>query len=463
MLTELDRITKAYDIRGIADVSFTSHHAFALGRGFADWASSTGRVGEGGGIVVGRDCRNSGEGFAAAFMEGVLCEGIDVYDIGLCSTDMAYAASGVFAAPVAMLTASHNPAEYNGVKLAGPSAEPLSRSSGLTEVITAAARRATLPASGVRGVVRSVDFLSTFVDLVLERVDTAPLRGLDVVVDVANGMGGLIVPAVADAVGLRARVLYGELDGSFPNHPADPLNPANLVDLQAAVRERPVFAGIAFDGDADRAFLVDDGGVPVSGSTTTALVAVGMLAAHPGSTILHNLICSRSVPETIAANGGIAIRTPVGHSLIKQYMADTGAVFGGEHSAHYYFRSFWRADSGILAALHALTLVVEAGQPLSVHRQRFERYVSSGEVNVSVVNPAVTLDAAAAAFEHRLVDRLDGVSVSGDRWWGNLRGSNTEPVLRVNLEARDDKDLAAAIEEVDEFLAPHRTPASSPS
>lgn len=447
----LRAICTKYDIRGIADETFTERHASALGNGFAAWCAKSGRLAAGY-IVVGRDCRVSGERLSEAFIEGILDQGCDVVDIGLASTDMLYAASGQTNAPGAMLTASHNPAQYNGIKLTGPGAAPLSREHGIGEIIAAAGT----PKAARRGTRRREAWLERFVELILGSVDTRALRGKVVAVDAANGMGALIAPAILDAAGIKHRILYGELDGKFPNHPANPLEAENLRDLQAHVLREKAWAGIAFDGDADRAFLVDGNGAGVSGSTTTALVAEGILRKTPGERVLHNLICSRAVRETIEACGGTAIRTPVGHSIIKRIMAETGAVFGGEHSAHYYFKNFWRADSGIMAALHALTIVAEHESDLVAMRGRYEPYVASGEINHKVAEPAACL----AAFEHAAAaittELLDGVSFDAGKWWGNVRGSNTEPFVRVNIEAVDDGALAEGVAHVNAMVLTQR-------
>jgi len=448
---ELHAICTKYDIRGIADATFTERHARALGNGFAAWCTKSGRIGAGY-IVVGRDCRVSGARLSEAFIEGVLDQGCDVVDIGLASTDMLYAASGQSHTPGAMITASHNPAQYNGIKLTGPGAAPLSREYGIREIIAAAGT----PRAAQRGRKRTESWLERFVELVLTSVDTRKLQGKVVAVDAANGMGALIAPAVLEAAGIKHRILYGELDGTFPNHPANPLEAENLRDLQAYVVGEQAWAGIAFDGDADRAFLVDGHGVGVSGSTTTSLVAEGILRRTPGERVLYNLICSRAVRETIEACGGTPIRTPVGHSIIKRIMAETGAVFGGEHSAHYYFRDFWRADSGIMAALYALTIVAAHESDLATMRGRYEPYVASGEINHKVADTAATL----AHVEHVAVgittDLLDGVSLDAGKWWGNVRRSNTEPFVRVNIEAVDAGALAEGIADVNAMILAKR-------
>jgi phosphomannomutase len=360
--------------------------------------------------------------------------GADVTDVGLASTDLVYFASGHLDAPGAMLTASHNPAKYNGIKLCRAGAAPVGEQTGLQQIKEMVASGVTSRGE-VSGKLEHVDLLQAFGDHVRSFVDAAALKPLKVVADTANGMGGLVVPAVFEGLPFSLTVLYGELDGSFPNHPADPIQPENLKDLQRAVLDLNADIGLAFDGDADRVFLVDDKGVPVSGSTTTAIVAAGILDRHPGETVVYNLICSHAVPEIIREHGGTPVRARVGHSFIKQVMAETGAIFGGEHSAHYYFRDNWRADSGSIAALLVLEQLGRSGLPLSELRKPFERYVQSGEINSRVDSPNAIIDSVAAAFPAKAQDRLDGLTVDLGDWWFNLRPSNTEPLLRLNLEA----------------------------
>lgn len=436
----LDAIFKAYDIRGIYPDEIDESVARRLGNAFARFTGAAT-------IVVGRDMRPSSEPLAAAFTEGAVLTGADVIDVGLASTDLVYFASGRLDAPGAMFTASHNPAQYNGVKLCRAGAAPVGQETGLGAIKDAVAsgliERAQDP-----GCVRTRDMLDDFGAHVRSFVDTSALTPLKVVADTANGMGGLVVPKVFEGLPFDLTVLFGELDGTFPNHPADPIQPENLKDLQRAVIDERADIGLAFDGDADRVFLVDDEGVAVSGSTTTAMVARSILERHPGETVVHNLICSKAVPEVIREAGGTPVRTRVGHSFIKQVMADTGAVFGGEHSAHYYFRDNWRADSGSIAALVVLEQLCRSGRPLSELRLPFERYSASGEINTRVDDPAAVIERVASAFAGEEQDRLDGLTVDAGAWWFNLRPSNTEPLLRLNLEAADDDACAARVSEV---------------
>jgi phosphomannomutase len=423
----LDGVFKAYDIRGVYPDEIDEALARRIGNCFAHFTGAQH-------LVVGRDMRPSSEPLAAAFMEGAMLAGADVTDVGLASTDLVYFASGHLDAPGAMLTASHNPAKYNGIKLCRAGAAPVGEQTGLQQIKEMVASGVTSRGE-VSGKLEHVDLLQAFGDHVRSFVDAAALKPLKVVADTANGMGGLVVPAVFEGLPFSLTVLYGELDGSFPNHPADPIQPENLKDLQRAVLDLNADIGLAFDGDADRVFLVDDKGVPVSGSTTTAIVAAGILDRHPGETVVYNLICSHAVPEIIREHGGTPVRARVGHSFIKQVMAETGAIFGGEHSAHYYFRDNWRADSGSIAALLVLEQLGRSGLPLSELRKPFERYVQSGEINSRVDSPNAIIDSVAAAFPAKAQDRLDGLTVDLGDWWFNLRPSNTEPLLRLNLEA----------------------------
>ncbi len=444
-MSALDAIFKAYDVRGIVPDQLDPAAARAIGWAFARFTG-------GGRLIVGRDMRASGVELAAAFTEGARAAGADVVDIGLVSTDLLYFASGHLDAPGAMFTASHNPAAYNGIKFCLAGASPVGEETGLAAVRDLAAQALAeppVPAPG-GGSVEHADLLDAYAEHVHSFVDVAALRPLHVVADTANGMGGLVVPRVLAGLPVRLEVLYGELDGTFPNHPADPIQPDNLRDLQAAVLERGADVGLAFDGDADRVFLVDEEARPVSGSLTTALVAQAILADHPGATILHNLICSHVVPETIAAAGGVAVRTRVGHSFIKQKMAETGAVFGGEHSGHYYFRDNFRADSGIIAAMFVLQEMSRRARPLSELLAPLRRYWASGEVNTEAPDPAGTVEAVAAhlAAAGEAVDRLDGLTVERGDWWFNLRPSNTEPLLRLNVEAADAETGRRHVDEV---------------
>jgi phosphomannomutase len=425
----LDGIFKAYDIRGVYPEEIDEALARRIENSFAHFTGAQH-------LVVGHDMRASSEPLAAAFIEGATLAGADVTDVGLASTDLVYFASGRLDAPGAMLTASHNPAQYNGIKLCRAGAAPIGEQSGLQQIKEMVASGVTSRGE-VSGKVERVDLLEAFGEHVRSFVDKSVLKPLTVVADTANGMGGLVVPRVFEGLPFSLTVLFGELDGSFPNHPADPIQAENLKDLQRAVLDLNADIGLAFDGDADRVFLVDDKGVPVSGSTTTAIVAAGILDRHPGETVVYNLICSHAVPEIIREHGGIPVRARVGHSFIKQIMAETGAIFGGEHSAHYYFRDNWRADSGSIAALLVLEQLGRAGIPLSELRKPFERYVQSGEINSRVDDPLAIIEKVAAEFADDSQDRLDGLTVERGDWWFNLRPSNTEPLLRLNLEAPD--------------------------
>ena len=430
----LDDIVKAYDVRGTVPDQLNTDVAHALGVGFARFCG-TPRV------LVARDMRPSGPELVDAFSRGVMEQGIDVVDLGLASTDLMYYAAGTLDAPGAMFTASHNPAGYNGVKFCLSGARPVGSDTGLDEVKQVAADvlngHGPLPAA-TAGSQSSRNLLEAFADHVVSFVDVASMRPLRVVADTANGMGGLVVPAVFQRLPqITLEIMYGELDGTFPNHPADPLQPANQRDLQARVVAGGFDIGLAFDGDADRVFVVDEAGRGLSGSTTTALLAAGVLRSNPGATVLHNLICSRAVPEVIREHGGVPVRTKVGHSFIKQRMAETGAVFGGEHSAHYYFLKNFRADSGLIASLLVLNEVSQANSDLSVVRKPFERYSSSGEINTQVADTQAVIGKVAAHFAGFEQDHLDGLTVDCGPWWFNLRPSNTEPLLRLNLEAPD--------------------------
>jgi phosphomannomutase len=450
--SRLEPIFKAYDIRGTVPDQLDAPLVEAIGAAFARFARdddpTVARV------LVGRDMRPSGVELADAFARGVTSQGLDVVLLGLCSTDEVFFAAGRFDAPAAQLTASHNPAGYNGIKLALAGARPVGEDSGLDRIKADVVAGVT-PA-GATGTVTEQDVLADFAEHVHSFVDVKALTPLKIVADTANGMGGLVAPAVFEGLPFDLDVLYGELDGTFPNHPADPIQPENLVDLQARVRALGADIGLAFDGDADRVFLVDDRGELVSGSLTTAIVAKVMLAKNPGSTILHNLICSKAVPEVIRENGGTPVRTRVGHSLIKKVMAETGAAFGGEHSGHYYFRDNYRADSGIIAALTVLEELCRSGTKLSELRKPFERYADSGEINTRVGDPAAVIDAVAAHFAATVPaaaqDRLDGLTVDLGPWWFNLRPSNTEPLLRLNLEAPTADEVATRVAAVRELI-----------
>jgi phosphomannomutase len=445
-MTSLDDIFKAYDIRAVVPDQLDAELARKVGSAFAAFAKSPR-------ILVGNDMRPSGPELVAAFSDGVTSAGVDVVLLGLVSTDELFYATGALDAPGAMFTASHNPARYNGIKLCLAGARPVGIQSGLQE-IRQAIETGDLPqvAEEERGTVSHRDVLASYAAQVRSFVDHDALKPLRVVADTANGMGGLVIPVVFEGLPFDLEVMYGELDGNFPNHPADPIQPANLADLRARVLEKGADVGLAFDGDADRCFVVDDEAEPISGSTTTAIVAKAMLEKFPGEKILYNLICSRAVPEVIRENGGTPVKTRVGHSFIKGVMADTGAVFGGEHSGHYYFRDNYRADSGSIAALVVLEVISKAGVPLSELRKPFDRYAQSGEINTEVDRPQGVVDGMAKVFATEYPDatqdRLDGLTVEFGDWWFNVRPSNTEPLVRLNVEAPDRASCTGRTEEL---------------
>ncbi|MHA6805597.1 phosphomannomutase/phosphoglucomutase [Salinifilum ghardaiensis] len=443
-MRDLSEIVKAYDIRGVVDEQLDTGVAAEIGAAFT-------RVVGGSAVVVGHDMRESSPRLVSAFADGVTAQGLDVINIGLASTDMLYFASGQLDLPGAMFTASHNPAQYNGIKLCRSGAAPVGQDSGLSE-IQELVGRGVPEFLGQRGSVTERDMVADYAAFLRERVDLSGSRPLRIVVDAGNGMGGRTVPPVFEGLPIEIEPLYFELDGTFPNHVANPLEPENLVDLQRRVREVGADAGLAFDGDADRCYVVDERAEPVPPSAITALVAARELAKEPGATVIHNLITSRAVPEIIAENGGKPVRSRVGHSFIKQTMAETGAIFGGEHSAHYYFRDFWRADSGMLAALHVLAALGEQSEPLSRLMADYARYAASGEINSTVTDQHERMRAVAEEFGGRpgaRTDELDGLTVElpGGAWF-NLRPSNTEPLLRLNVEAGDTGSMAALRDEV---------------
>lgn len=448
----LAAVFKAYDVRGTVPDQLDEELAEAIGAAFARFAAeeSAGGAAPVGRILVARDMRPSGVALVEAFARGACAQGADVVDLGLGSTDLLYYAAGSMGAPGAMFTASHNPAGYNGVKFCLAGARPVGEESGLRRVaeLAGAHLAGELPDADRKGSRSSADVLEDFAAHVRGFVDVSALRPLKVVADTANGMGGLVVPAVFASLPFDLEVMYGELDGTFPNHPADPIQPANTADLRARVVEVGADVGLAFDGDADRVFLVDERGEGLSGSTTTAIIAAGILDKNPGETVIHNLICSKAVPEVIREHGGTPVRTRVGHSFIKQVMASTGAVFGGEHSAHYYFRDNYRADSGLIAALVVLEQMSVAGVPLSELRRPVERYAASGEINTRVADTAEVIERVASHYSDLPQDRMDGLTVDAGDWWFNLRPSNTEPLLRLNLEAGDERACEARVAEV---------------
>lgn len=421
-------IFKAYDVRGVVPDDLDADIARRIGSAYARWSGAPA-------IAIGRDCRISSPELAEALARGITAAGTDVVDVGLASTDLLYFASGYLDVPGIMLTASHNPKMWNGMKFCRAGAAPVGQDTGLREIaeMTDAAEPPPLER---RGNVEARDLLGPYVEHVLSFIDAAALRPLKVVADTANGMGGLVLPAVAARLPIELIHLYPELDGTFPNHPADPIDPANQEDLKAAVLEHGADIGLAFDGDADRVFVVDELAQGVSGSEITALVAKAMLAKHPGATVVHNVITSWTVPEVIAESGGKAVRTRVGHSFIKQVMADTDAIFGGEHSGHYYFRDNYRADSGLIAAVIVLEQLSRAGTEMSEALRPFRRYSASGEINSRVADTAAATERIASAHADGDQDRLDGLTISYADWWCNVRPSNTEPLLRLNVEAR---------------------------
>jgi phosphomannomutase len=425
---DLSRIFKAYDVRGVVPDELDVGLVREIGAAFA-------RVADGDAILIGHDARESSDAFADGLADGITSQGVDAVYLGLASTDLLYFASGSLDLAGIMITASHNPKEYNGLKFCQPGARPVGQDTGLQQ-IRALVEGGIEPAPGPRGSVEHRDLLEAYVDHVLRFIDIDAMRPLRVVVDTANGMGGLVVPAVFSRLPITAHYLFAELDGTFPNHPADPLNPENQRDLKAAVREHGADVGLAFDGDADRVFLVDEHAEDVSGSLLTALVAASMLRGEPGAKVVHNLICSWIVPETIRANGGVPVRTRVGHSFIKQVMADTGAIFGGEHSGHYYFRENYRADSGLIAAVVALAELSASGGSLSALLAPYRKYWDSGEINSVVGDQAGKIEELAGRHADGRQDRLDGLTVEYEDWWFNVRPSNTEPLLRLNAEAR---------------------------
>lgn len=449
--TDLSTVVKAYDVRGVVPDQFDEPISRALGAAFVDVTGASR-------IVVAHDMRETGPGLARAFADGALHRGASVVEMGLASTDMLYFASGHLDLPGAMFTASHNPARYNGVKLCRARAVAIGRDSGLSEIRVAAERYLAdrLPAATVAGTVEQVNLLDAYATHLRGLVDLSGVRPLKVVVDAGNGMGGYTVPAVlGDSVlaplPLSIVPLYFELDGTFPNHEANPLEPANLVDLQERVVTEGADIGLAFDGDADRCFVIDASGAAVSPSAITALVAARELERAPGATVIHNLITSRAVPEVIRERGGVPVRTRVGHSFIKAEMARTGAVFGGEHSAHYYFRDFWFADTGMLAAMHVLAALGSQPRSLADLVEPYARYVASGEINSTVRDQADRLSAVRAAYVDVAtdIDDLDGLTVSlPDGSWFNVRTSNTEPLLRLNVEAATPETMARLRDEV---------------
>ncbi|MEA2434667.1 MAG: phosphomannomutase [Actinomycetota bacterium] len=439
MPTDFDKIFKAYDVRGVYPDELDEAGAARIGHAFARFVG-------GDRVILGRDMRISGESLSRAFAAGAVAAGAEVVDLGLVSTDALYYASGVMDMPGAMFTASHNPPKYNGLKVCKAKAAPIGEDSGLQEIKKAAASTELDRFPEVDPVKEEI--LERYAAHCRGFVDESVLRPLKVAIDAGNGMAGKTVPLVFDELPFEVTPLFFELDGTFPNHLANPIEPANLVDLQKAVAEHGCDVGIAFDGDADRMFLVDERGELISGSTTTAMVAARLLKKNPGEKILYNLICSWAVKEVIEESGGVPIRTRVGHSFIKEIMAETGAIFGGEHSGHYYFRDNFRADSGMIAALLVLEAMSEAGVPLSKTVEPYERYYQSGEINSEVTDQDGTLKTLAERYSDGKLDWTDGLTVEYDDWWFNCRPSNTEPLLRLNLEARTQDSMERKRDEV---------------
>jgi phosphomannomutase len=442
---DLSKIVKAYDIRGVVPDELDESVAHDVGAAFVRVVGATK-------VVTAHDMRETSPALARAFAEGATAQGADVVEAGLGSTDLLYFAAGSLDVPGAMFTASHNPAKYNGIKLCRAGAAPVGQDTGLAD-IRALVEEGVPAYDGKPGSITSRDVLADYAAYMKKLVPgIGDIRRLSVVVDAGNGMGGLTVPVVFDGLPVELTPMYFELDGSFPNHEANPIEPENLRDLQAKVREVGADVGLAFDGDADRCFVVDERGETVAPSVLTALIAARELAKDPGSTIIHNLITSHAVPEIVREHGGVPVRTRVGHSFIKATMAETGAVFGGEHSGHFYFRDFWRADSGMLAALHTLAALGQQDRPLSQLLADYSRYAASGEINSTVDDQQARMDAVEEHFAGRAgaaVDHLDGLTVElGDGAWFNLRPSNTEPLLRLNVEAADDAAMAALRDEV---------------
>ncbi|MET9085286.1 phosphomannomutase/phosphoglucomutase [Streptomyces sp. NPDC004237] len=448
MAADLSQIVKAYDVRGVVPDQWDEGLAELFGAAFVQVTGAAA-------IVVGHDMRPSSPGLTRAFARGAAARGVDVTEIGLCSTDQLYYASGALGLPGAMFTASHNPARYNGIKMCRASAAPVGQDTGLAEIRELAERwsqeGAPEPAA-TPGTITTRDTLTDYAAYLRSLVDLASIRPLKVVVDAGNGMGGHTVPTVFEGLPLTLVPMYFELDGTFPNHEANPLDPANIVDLQQRVREESADLGLAFDGDADRCFVVDERGEPVSPSAITALVAARELAKNGGKgTVIHNLITSWTVPEVVRENGGTPVRTRVGHSFIKAEMAKSGAIFGGEHSAHYYFKDFWNADTGMLAALHVLAALGGQKAPLSSLVAQYDRYTGSGEINSTVADQLASLAEIRAVYGDRddlTLDDLDGLTVTAADWWFNVRPSNTEPLLRLNAEARDEATMTKVRDEV---------------
>lgn len=444
-------IFKAYDIRGLVDTELTRQFAFSTGVAFAKFLELKREPGT---VVVGEDMRPSSPELADAFASGVTSQGFDVIRIGLASTDMLYFAAGKLNLAGAMFTASHNPAEYNGIKLCLSGAKPIGKETGL-QIIEKFVNEGVPVSNRHMGKERNQEMLTEYVDHLLNLVDLSAMRQLRIVIDAGNGMAGFTAPAVFERINTEVTQMYFELDGTFPNHEANPIDEANLKDLKKMVKKKKADIGLAFDGDADRCFLVDENGEAVNPSLLTALISERELAKNPGASIIYNLISSRAVKEIIEENGGKPLRSRVGHSFIKAMMAESGAVFGGEHSGHFYFSDFWRADSGMLAALHAIAALGSTDKSLSQLLKPYARYVASGEINSKVSDGALVIAGLKELYGSKSqieLDELDGLTVNGDTWWFNVRASNTEPLLRLNVEARDEALMAKVRDEVLAFI-----------
>lgn len=439
-------VFKAYDIRGLVDSEIDSDFAFETGIAFARFLQIEREPAT---VVIGEDMRPSSPLLAEAFSAGVTSQGMDVIRIGLASTDLMYFASGKLGLPGAMFTASHNPAEYNGIKLCLSQARPIGRESGLLTIEKFVREGSPIALRNV-GIEKNQNMLEEYVDHLLTLVDLREIRPLKVVIDAGNGMAGYTAPAIFARLNCEVIPMYFELDGSFPNHEANPLDESTLVDLKKAVKENSADLGLAFDGDADRCFLVDENGEGINPSALTALIAERELKRHPGSKIIYNLISSRTVQEVISENNGVGLRSRVGHSNIKKLMAESGAIFGGEHSGHFYFKDFWRADSGALAALHAIAALGTSKESISKLLAPYSRYVQSGEINTKVADVKQATQVVEQQYSSNRVkiDYLDGLTVNGDSWWFNLRPSNTEPLLRLNVEAKDHAQMQAICDQV---------------
>jgi phosphomannomutase len=439
-------VFKAYDIRGLVDSELNSDFAFETGVAFARFLQIEREPAT---VVIGEDMRPSSPLLAEAFSAGVTSLGMDVIRIGLASTDLMYFASGKLGLPGAMFTASHNPAEYNGIKLCLSQARPIGKESGLLAIEKFVREGSPITLRNV-GIEKHQNMLEEYVDHLLTLVNLREIRSLKIVIDAGNGMAGYTAPAIFARLNCEVIPMYFELDGSFPNHEANPLDESTLVDLKKAVKEHSADLGLAFDGDADRCFLVDENGEGINPSSLTALIAERELKKNPGSKIIYNLISSRTVQEVISENNGIGLRSRVGHSNIKKLMAETGAIFGGEHSGHFYFKDFWRADSGALAALHAIAALGTSKESISELLASYSRYVQSGEINTKVadVQQATEIVKQRYSSTEIEIDYLDGLTVNGDSWWFNLRPSNTEPLLRLNVEAKDQAQMQSIRDQV---------------